>query len=98
ASSAAVTEKTGISGARSVAALVGSVETGVWPWLAAVAGVLMIGYAIFLIVTGRRWPVSSSKYQAVRMTPANGGTGTVSDWDSLSTGGDPTEDPAEDPR
>jgi hypothetical protein len=91
ASASAVTAATGVSGQESVAALVGAVETGAWPWLAVVAGVLMIGYAAVLMATVARWPASTSKYQAVRMAPA-GGDSRVSDWDSLTTGDDPTTD------
>ena len=91
-SAGAITGATGVSGEESVAALVGSVEVGAWPWLAGLAGALMIGYSVILFATVRRWPGGTSKYQAVRMVPAEPGTSSVTDWDSLSTGDDPTRD------
>ncbi len=91
-SAAAITKATGVSGEESVAALVDSVQVGAWPWLAGLAGALLIGYAVFLLATSRRWPAGSSKYQATRLAPAESGAGPVSDWDSLSTGDDPTKE------
>lgn len=90
ASASAVTAATGVSGRASVAALVESVSPSAWPWIGAAVGVLTIALGIFVLVTGRRWPGSSRKYQPVRFEPADPEANAVSDWDTLSGGSDPT--------
>jgi uncharacterized membrane protein (TIGR02234 family) len=89
ASAQLVTGATGVSGRESVAALVSSVSSSAWPFITALAGVLIMVFGLFVIVTGSRWPGSSRKYSAVRLEP-DGAPNPVSDWDSLSTGTDPT--------
>ncbi|MCU1513885.1 MAG: hypothetical protein JWO10_975 [Microbacteriaceae bacterium] len=89
ASAQLVTSATGVSGRDSVASLVASVSSSAWPSITAVAGVLIMAFGVFVVVTGRRWPGSSRKYSAVRLEP-DGTPNPVSDWDSLSTGTDPT--------
>lgn len=89
-SESVVTTATGVSGAKSVAALVGSVSVTAWPYLAAVVGILTVLVGLFVLITGRRWPGSSRKYQAAGRTPTEPGVSPVSDWDSLSGGSDPT--------
>lgn len=71
ASAAAITEATGVSGDKSVAELVKTTSFSLWPWLAVVLGVAGMTLGILIIVTGRRWPGSSRKYQAVRFDPAD---------------------------
>ncbi len=99
ASSAIVTEATGVSGAESVARLVQSVESTFWPWLALALGAASVILGGTILVTGRRWPGSTRKYQAVRFEPDElggspgpvpGTTDAVEDWDALSDGSDPT--------
>lgn len=90
ASESVVTAATGVSGSKSVAALVTAVSESAWPYLAAIVGVLTVAVGVFVLLTGRRWPGSSRKYQAVTLEPSEVGENPVSDWDSLSGGSDPT--------
>jgi hypothetical protein len=84
----AITEATGVDGAASVASLVAAVtETG-WPLGSIITGALLALLGIFIVITGRLWPSSSRKYQAVRVTNEDGSS--VGDWDALSEGDDPT--------
>ena len=90
ASSTAVTAATGVSGKSSVAGLVTAVSQTAWPWVAAVVGVVTILLGIVVLASSRRWPGSSRRYQPVRLEPAEPGANSVSDWDTLSGGSDPT--------
>ncbi|TXN32064.1 Trp biosynthesis-associated membrane protein [Lacisediminihabitans profunda] len=90
ASSTAVTAATGVSGTASVSRLVLSVTQTAWPWIAVIVGVATIGLGIFVLVSSRRWPGSSRRYQPVTFEPAEPGANAVSDWDTLSGGSDPT--------
>jgi hypothetical protein len=90
ASSRAVTAATGVSGTASVAALVVSVSRTAWPWISAVVGLATIALGIAVLVSSRRWPGSSRRYQPVQFEPTEPGANPVSDWDTLSGGTDPT--------
>ncbi|MEP6481057.1 MAG: Trp biosynthesis-associated membrane protein [Rhodoglobus sp.] len=92
ASTAAVTAAVGESGATAVAALVSSVSVGMWPYLAVVLGVLSALVGVVVLATARRWPNPTRRYET-----ASGETSaqteadtTVSSWDALSEGRDPT--------
>lgn len=63
ASTSAITTATGVAGEASIRRLVHSVETEFWPWLAIVAGVLIILASAAAIVFARLWPGPSRKYQ-----------------------------------
>ncbi|MGV8885237.1 MAG: Trp biosynthesis-associated membrane protein [Microbacteriaceae bacterium] len=90
ASSATISDATSIAGAGPVAELVKSVAISVWPTAALIAGVLLMLNGVLIIVTARRWPGSSRKYQAVRLEPDSTDRTSVDDWDSLTGGEDPT--------
>ncbi len=90
ASASVVSAATGVSGGASVAALVVSYSQTVWPWLATVIGLLTMALGIVVLVTSRRWPGSSRRYQPVGFESADPGANAVSDWDTLSGGSDPT--------
>lgn len=90
-SASLITEATGVEGSESVAALVESVALTAWPWLAVVAGVLSALVGVLLLVTFRRWPAASRKYQAVRLEDPAAPRDSVGDWDALSDGSDPTD-------
>lgn len=85
-----VTEATSVAGSDSAAKLIDSMTVTVWPWSALVSGALLMVLGGVVLVTGRRWPGSSRKYQPVRFEEAGGSDTAVSDWDSLSGGSDPT--------
>ncbi|MCU1506383.1 MAG: hypothetical protein JWP05_1352 [Microbacteriaceae bacterium] len=90
ASASAVTKVTGVSGSRSVAALVETSSQTAWPWLALIFGALTAAVGIVIAITGRRWPGSSRRYQAIADTDQENSSNPVSDWDRLSGGSDPT--------
>ena len=92
ASASLITEATGVSGAGPIAALVRSVSVTAWPAITIVVGALVVILGLFLLFTGRFWPVSSRKYQAVRLERQAVGENPAADWDSLSNGTDPTTD------
>jgi uncharacterized membrane protein (TIGR02234 family) len=97
ASAAAVTAATGIAGTESTRdAVTGSALT-FWPFLALAAGVLMFLVGLLVVVTSKRWPGPTSRYEATRFEPVtDAATGTarprdaVDDWDGLTRGDDPT--------
>lgn len=89
-----VTAATGIAGSAAVTALVTAVPATVWPAVALASGLLLAMLGMVIALTGRAWPGSTRKYQPGRFGPAESGAGperTVSDWDALSEGGDPTQ-------
>ena len=91
ASAPAISAVTGVSGSNSVRALVETYSAGVWPILAIVAGVLSAILGIFIVVSGRRWPTGSDRYQQPKKAEkAVPGANAVTDWDTLSGGDDPT--------
>jgi uncharacterized membrane protein (TIGR02234 family) len=96
ASQSAISAATGVAGRRSIAALVESVSQTAYPVIAIVAGVLTMALGVAVLVTGRRWPSGSDRYrQPVRLETADPSapdapTDSVTDWDRLSGGGDPT--------
>jgi uncharacterized membrane protein (TIGR02234 family) len=63
ASASAITTATGVAGDASIRHLVHTVETAFWPWLAVVAGVLIVLASAAVVVFSRLWPGPSRKYQ-----------------------------------
>lgn len=63
ASSSAITTATGVAGDSSIRRLVHSSAVELWPWVALVAGVLIILASAAVIVFSRLWPGPSRKYQ-----------------------------------
>jgi hypothetical protein len=88
ASKAAITEATGVGGVESTPTLVELVTESPWPIVSIFAGVALAMIGLFVAATGRIWPSSSRKYQAVRVANEDGSS--VGDWDALSEGDDPT--------
>lgn len=95
ASSALITDATGVAGARSLAELVDTVNLTAWPTVAVVSGALALLIGVFMLITVRRWPAATQKYQAVRLDNADGSADAprdpARDWDALSDGSDPTD-------
>ncbi|MCU1549539.1 MAG: hypothetical protein JWR36_99 [Glaciihabitans sp.] len=89
-SEALISKTTGVAGTESIHALIKSIGFTPWGTVAIVLGVLTFLAGAYLLVTFRRWPVASRKYQAVRFENASGERDAVIDWDSLSDGEDPT--------
>lgn len=99
ASASAITTSTGIAGHSSVESLVASASATFWPGFAAVVGIATVVLGVIVVITGRSWPASSRKYQAVGVAavssdpdqPESAPTpDSVADWDALSDGSDPT--------
>jgi uncharacterized membrane protein (TIGR02234 family) len=94
ASAALITGSTGVSGTVAVVRMVTATSVTAWPWLAVLAGVLVMALGVFIVATSRRWPKSSTRYQVVRLASdrehENPGENPAADWDSLSGGVDPT--------
>lgn len=87
ASGSTITAATAVSGPESIAALIASATMSAFPVLAVVAGVLTTLVGAAVVLTGRRWPGPTKKYEAA----PSADTGTpVGAWDSLSDGTDPT--------
>lgn len=63
ASASAITTATGVAGDASIRHLVHTVDTAFWPWLAVVAGVVIILASAAAVVFARLWPGLSRKYQ-----------------------------------
>ncbi|MHB1234343.1 MAG: Trp biosynthesis-associated membrane protein [Microbacteriaceae bacterium] len=100
ASAPVITKATGVAGSGSMARLVQAAGQSAWPWLALILGAGSVTLGIMIVLTARRWPASSRRYQAVRFSgetaagyPSPGGRSSgsaVDDWDDLSQGKDPT--------
>lgn len=63
-------------------------DAGGLVWLAFAAGILQIVVGILLVLTVRAWPASTSRYSRSRVAGDR-----ASDWDALSAGDDPTDEP-----
>lgn len=70
---------------------IASTVTTAWPYVGLAAGILMIVTGLAIAVTSRAWPVSGAKYSRTRAETADGTA--IHDWDALSEGDDPTDDP-----
>ncbi|GLK18584.1 Trp biosynthesis-associated membrane protein [Herbiconiux flava] len=72
AGASVVTTSTGVAGTSSIRELVTVGASSPWPALTVVLGILMVLAGLAVIVTVRRWPASSRKYQAVTFEAADG--------------------------
>jgi uncharacterized membrane protein (TIGR02234 family) len=70
AAAAAITSASGVSGGSSIARLADRVDVSVWPWIAILGGLVIAVASIAVVVTSRRWPGPSRRYQAVRFEDA----------------------------
>ncbi|WP_299165143.1 Trp biosynthesis-associated membrane protein [uncultured Arthrobacter sp.] len=70
-----------------------SVTATPMPWLAAVAGILLVACAVWLLIAGRGWR-AARRYETTagrRQAPkADANADEIDNWDSLSRGEDPT--------
>ena len=68
----------------------------VWPWVFALAGVLVAGGAVLTMITAAAWPSASDRFQA---GVASAGSSAEDDpaelWKALDAGVDPTTDASE---
>ena len=86
ASSSMITEATAVAGSESVRELVVDVAATPFPAVAIVAGVLLTLVGALVLVTARRWPDSSRRYEPTGADT----TSTSGAWDALTDGSDPT--------
>jgi uncharacterized membrane protein (TIGR02234 family) len=70
AAASAITGASGVSGGTSVARLAKSVDVSIWPWVAILGGIVIAAASVAVVVTSRRWPGPSRRYQAVRFEDA----------------------------
>lgn len=84
-------DSTGISGEGTLLGMVASAPATPWPFVALALGVVVILTGIAVAVTSRAWPTSGAKYSRTRAETADGTA--IHDWDALSDGDDPTDDP-----
>jgi hypothetical protein len=78
ASAAAITKATGIAGNASIQDGVTAAALTPWAFAGFAAGVVMVAAGVGILVTGPRWPGTTSRYQAVRFESADGTTGAHS--------------------
>lgn len=92
AAGAAVTERTGIAGADSVARIVTDTAPSAWPWIVLLCGILLAFAGVVVLVTGARWPKATRKYDIApsSTTTQSGPVDAIDGWDELSRGEDPT--------
>ena len=91
---AAVTQSTGLSGTEAIAELVAHVDGTAWPWLAALAGVLIALGGLLTLASVHRWQAGGRRYErdAPRTEGAVGSRphDAIDSWDDLTHGEDPT--------
>jgi uncharacterized membrane protein (TIGR02234 family) len=93
--STAITKVTGVDGHASIHTIVLGHSMTAWPWVALLTGLAMAVLGIAVVVTSKRWPASTRRYQAIRVIDPNAPADPVATWDTLTTGIDPTDaDPA----
>lgn len=86
ASASVVTAATGIAGEDSIVDGIAGTTMTPWPFVAIGAGVVMMLAGIGILVTGPLWPRSTSRYQAVRLEPVEGGIDAFAE-PSVTAGG-----------
>lgn len=95
AAAASITAATGVEGLESVRAIAESASTTGWPVIAITAGCCAIVIGIGISATASRWPERTRRYDAIRLSPADGADSAstpdrLDAWDALSDGDDPT--------
>lgn len=99
AAAPAVTAATGLSGPDAVADLVATIDTTPWPFVTAVAGLLVAVGGTFTLATAHRWRSGGRRYRR-EDAGAHAGAGprpydaagdrAIDSWDDLTHGDDPT--------
>jgi len=92
ASAAAITKATGIAGNASIQDGVTAAALTPWAFAGFAAGVVMVAAGIGILVTGPRWPGTTSRYQAVRFESADGAHGAPGAAAGTPAGADDRED------
>lgn len=91
---AVVTKATGLSGGTVIADLVATISGTAWPFVAAVAGLVVAAGGILTLATAHRWRSGGRRYrrEVAREQIASGSRphDAIDSWDDLSHGDDPT--------
>jgi len=90
---AAVTEKTGLSGADTVASLVSHIASTPWPVLTVAASALVVLGGVLTIATAHRWHGTGRRFRTDAAVDARAGSrphDAIDSWDDLTRGDDPT--------
>ncbi|MEI2268299.1 Trp biosynthesis-associated membrane protein [Microbacterium sp. No. 7] len=82
-----VTDATGLSGEKSIAAIVTEVTATPWPAVTVAASALILLGGVLALATAHRWSSAGRKYRTDR---AAGPRDSIDSWDDLSRGEDPT--------
>jgi Tryptophan-associated transmembrane protein (Trp_oprn_chp) len=90
ASASTITAATAVGGSESIAAIVTTVSTAAWPWLAVASGALIIVVGAAVVALSRRWPGPTRKYETAESAGSDDTTTPSGAWDALSGGSDPT--------
>jgi hypothetical protein len=88
----ALTKATGLSGDKTLQAMVSGLHSGGWAIAALCAWVLLALACVFVLATAHRWKAGSRRYEQIsdgHHTDA-GPLDAVDSWDELSHGTDPT--------
>lgn len=90
-----VTDATGLSGSAAVADLVVGIVGTAWPFVAAVAGLLILFGGLLVLGTAHRWRTGGRRYlrETAHEQIASGSRphDAIDSWDDLSHGDDPTD-------
>jgi uncharacterized membrane protein (TIGR02234 family) len=68
----------------------GPVETSAWPWVAVVAGALVVLGAAWFVRSSSSWERASRRHEAASGAGVDGPDDERSAWDALSRGDDPS--------
>lgn len=95
--SGAITELTGLTGGAAGSAVTW-IQVSPWVYVNLVVGCVAVLLGAVIIVLGGRWRAGGRKYntEQVRGTATQDGPDRISDWDSLSSGDDPSDEAAGD--
>ncbi|MGF3055224.1 Trp biosynthesis-associated membrane protein [Microbacterium sp. YY-01] len=85
----AMTEVTGLAGDATLEALIATVTVSVWPWIAAIGGLLLAVTGAFAFMTAPSWSSAGRRFESAA-TAHEGPVDAVDSWDDLSHGTDPT--------
>jgi uncharacterized membrane protein (TIGR02234 family) len=89
-SSATITSSTGVAGNASIAALINRIDIAFWPWLAVAGGILVALASLAVIVTSRRWPGPSRRYET-RFETQDAGVPDIDSSEDDTPGGEAEE-------
>lgn len=90
-----VAEATGLTGTDTVRALVASLTTTPWPYIAVATALLIVAGGVLTLVTARSWGGAGRRFRTAA-APAADRPGSsrphdaIDSWDDLSRGDDPT--------